>query len=108
MRNIGLYILDNLSTLLMFLVFYTMRILKAPLWWVKVKTFQEWYRNSNENEHTNDLIRVLVVSITYSTIYFFGLFWLSMLALALTVASIIYESITTYKNNKKRKNEKGK
>jgi hypothetical protein len=99
MRNLLLYIIDTASKLLMFLIFYIVRLLKAPIWWMKSKSFTEWYLDNNTNEQTNNMIVVLSLSLTTSILYIFGWLWLTIIILSFALIAFIYVLRTKSKYN---------
>jgi len=65
---------DILATIIAFTVFYTIRVVKAPLWWVTLDEYSFWSINSGLMAED---ILLFIVIVTIGTLWvFLGISWL--------------------------------
>ena len=102
-KNIITLIGDILGYLILFWIYYTNRLIKSPLWFLKVDSFKEWNQNTPQKverkvKDTYNLIALIVLLTTY---YFTPtwLFWTITTTLTLTILAIGFYLIKRNKQN---------
>lgn len=97
LKRIINFIGDLLGYTLLFLIYYTNRLLKAPLWFINTKHFKEWNGNTKANQEAQqkDVLNILVLTIL-TTLYYLlpnWVFWAMLSTGVLTIAVVVYYHI---------------
>jgi len=97
LKSILNFIGDLLGYTLLFSIYYINRLLKAPLWFVDTKTFNEWNGGSKayQNQQQKDVLNIIVITIT-TTLYYLlpkWAFWSMLSAGIITIGVIVYYHI---------------